>query len=84
MKAAIYARVSTDEQAKKYSIPAQLELLRNFAKANNYEIFKEYIDKGESGTLSERPQLQELLHGATRGMFKREKLCYQVSEEETL
>lgn len=70
MKAAIYARVSTDEQAKKYSIPAQLELLRSFAQANNYEIFKEYIDKGESGTLSERPELQELLNDATRGMFK--------------
>lgn len=34
MKVAIYARVSTDEQAQKYSIPAQLELLRNLAKAN--------------------------------------------------
>jgi len=53
MKVAIYARVSTEEQAKKYSIPAQLDLLRNFANANNYEIFKEYIDKGESGILSD-------------------------------
>ena len=41
MKVAVYARVSTDEQAKKYSIPAQLELLRNFAKTNSYEIFKD-------------------------------------------
>jgi len=70
MKVALYARVSTDEQAKKYSIPAQLDLLRNFAKVNNYEIFKEYVDKGESGTISERPQLQELLNDARRGMFK--------------
>lgn len=70
MKVAIYARVSTDEQAKKYSIPAQLDLLRNFAQANSYEIFREYIDKGESGTLSERPELQELLNDARRGMFK--------------
>ena len=70
MKVAIYARVSTDEQAKKYSIPAQLELLRNFAKANNYEIFKEYVDKGESGTISERPELQELLNDARSGRFK--------------
>jgi len=70
MRVAIYARVSTDEQAKKYSIPAQLDVLRNFAQANNYEIFKEYIDKGESGTLSERPELQELLNDAGRGIFK--------------
>jgi len=70
MKCAIYARVSTEEQAKNYSIPAQLDLLRNFAQANNYEIFKEYVDKGESGTISERPQLQELLNDARRGMFE--------------
>lgn len=53
MKVVLYARVSTDEQAKKYSIPAQLELLRDFANANNYEIFKEYVDKGESVILSD-------------------------------
>jgi len=70
MKCAIYARVSTDEQAKKYSIPAQLELLRNFAQGNNYEIFKEYVDGGISGTISDRPQLQELFKDAERGYFK--------------
>jgi len=70
MRCAIYARVSTEEQAKKYSIPAQLDLLRNFAQANDYEVFKEYIDKGESGTIAERPQLQELLNDARRGMFE--------------
>jgi DNA invertase Pin-like site-specific DNA recombinase len=37
MKCAIYARVSTEEQAKNYSIPAQLDLLRGFARTNNYE-----------------------------------------------
>lgn len=70
MKCAIYARVSTDEQAKKYSIPAQLELLRNFAQGNNYEIFKEYVDEGISGTTSDRPQLRELFCDADRGYFK--------------
>ena len=70
MKVALYARVSTDEQAKKYSIPAQLDLLRSFAKSSDCEIFKEYVDKGESGTISERPQLQQLLSSARKGMFK--------------
>lgn len=82
MKVAVYARVSTDEQAKKYSIPAQLESLRSFAEANNYEVFKEHVDKGESGILSERPEFQQLLNDATRRMFKREKLCYEINEEE--
>lgn len=70
MKCAIYARVSTEEQAKKYSIPAQLDLLRSFAQINNYEIFKEYVDEGISGTISDRPQLRELFNDAERGYFK--------------
>jgi len=70
MKCALYARVSTQEQAKNYSIPAQLDLLRNFAQANNYEIFKEYVDAGISGTTSDRPQLRELFNDAKRGYFK--------------
>lgn len=70
MKCAIYVRVSTEEQAKKYSIPAQLDLLRSFAQINNYEIFKEYIDEGISGTISDRPQLRELFNDAGREYFK--------------
>ena len=69
MKCAIYARVSTEEQAKNYSIPAQLDLLRNFAQANNYEIFKEYVDEGASGSTSDRPQLGELFNDAKRAYF---------------
>ncbi|TKJ47017.1 hypothetical protein CEE34_06000 [Candidatus Aerophobetes bacterium Ae_b3a] len=69
MKCAIYARVSTEEQAKNYSIPAQLDLLRSFAQANEYEVFKEYIDEGVSGTTADRPQLGELLDDARTGMF---------------
>lgn len=69
MKCAIYARVSTEEQTKNYSIRAQLDLLRNSAQVNNCEIFKEYIDEGVSGTTADRPQLQELLDDARRGMF---------------
>lgn len=70
MKCALYARVSTVEQANKYSIPAQLDLLRNFAGMNNHEIFKEYVDDGASGTTSDRPQLKELLNDAERGWFE--------------
>ena len=70
MRCAIYARVSTEEQTKNYSIPAQIELLRNFAKADNYRIFKEYIDEGISGTTSDRPQLKELFNDAEAGLFK--------------
>ena len=65
-----YARVSVDEQAQKPSIPAQVGLLHSFGKTNNYNIFKEYVDKGDSSTVSERPQLQELLSDVGKRMVK--------------
>ena len=54
VKIALYARVSTDEQVKKYSIPAQLDLLRGLVKTNNCKIFGEYVDKRER-PLSRQP-----------------------------
>ena len=45
MKAALYARVSTDEQAQREnSIPAQLRALREYCKREHIEIYKEYIN----------------------------------------
>jgi len=66
---AIYARVSTEEQAMKFGIEAQLDMLRNFAKTNNYEIYKEYVDPGYSGTVDDRPGYQELLEDSLKGKF---------------
>ena len=41
----IYARVSSKEQEREgFSIPAQLKLLRDYAKKNGYEIVQEYSD----------------------------------------
>ena len=70
MKCALYARVSTEEQAKRFSISAQVDLLRNFARTHKYEIFKEYVDEGASGSTSDRSQLKELLSDAQRGFFE--------------
>ena len=70
MNMVLYARVSADEQAEKHSIPAQVGLLRSFSKANNCNIFKEYVDKGESSAVSERPQLQDLLSDIRKRMVK--------------
>jgi site-specific DNA recombinase len=63
MKVAIYARVSTEEQAEEgYSIDAQLRECRKWAKNNEHTIAFEYIEEGRSGsTIKKRPQLQELL-----------------------
>lgn len=48
-RAALYIRVSTEEQAKKgYSLPAQKEDLEEYAKRNGYAIAGYYIDEGKS------------------------------------
>ncbi len=61
--AAIYIRVSTEDQAKYgISLQAQEEALINYSKALGYEIFKIYKDEGKSGKdLTHRPQMQEML-----------------------
>jgi len=60
MRAALYARVSTEDQAKNYSIPSQFEAMRKFAADHNLEIVREFVDEGISGTILDRPALNEL------------------------
>lgn len=60
-KAVIYARVSSKNQEKEgYSIPAQLDLLRNYAKKNNFEIVQEYKE-AESAKKEGRTQFNAML-----------------------
>ena len=57
-RAILYARVSTDEQAKKgYSLAQQLEALRAYALREGYEVLEEVTDPGQSGASLERPGL---------------------------
>ncbi|MDO4710907.1 MAG: recombinase family protein [Peptostreptococcaceae bacterium] len=52
-RAALYIRVSTDEQAKEgYSLDAQKKHLINYAKNNNFEIVDIYSDEGVSARKS--------------------------------
>ena len=44
-RACVYARVSTEEQEKEgFSIPAQLKMLRDYAKKHGFTISQEYVD----------------------------------------
>ena len=63
MRAAIYCRVSSTQQAKEGdSIPAQLDALNKYANERKYEIIGTFVDDGISGTkYSERDELQRLL-----------------------
>lgn len=64
MRVALYARVSTEEQARHgISIEAQTEALRKWAVEQGHEIIGEYVDNGVSArkSPSKRPALQQLL-----------------------
>ena len=54
-RAVLYARVSTDEQARSgYSLAQQLEALRQYAVREGYEVLEEVVDPGQSGASLER------------------------------
>lgn len=62
VRVAIYLRVSTTEQAKEgYSLGAQLERLRNYCKAREWEVANEYVDDGHSGRSTRRPAYQQMM-----------------------
>ena len=63
-KAAIYGRVSTNDQ----NVESQFCDLRSLAKARGYEIVAEYSDT-ISGTKAKRPGLDHLLSDARSGRF---------------
>jgi DNA invertase Pin-like site-specific DNA recombinase len=62
IRAAIYTRVSTEDQAKEgFSLDAQLEKLRSYCKARDWLIAGEYIDDGYSGKNTKRPQYTRMM-----------------------
>lgn len=68
MVVAIYARVSTEEQAQHgTSLGEQVRLCEEKARALGAHETRVYTDDGISGTTLERPQLQQLLHDASLG-----------------
>jgi site-specific DNA recombinase len=57
----LYARVSTDEQARSgYSLAQQLEALREYATREGYEVLEEVVDPGQSGASLERPGMDRV------------------------
>jgi site-specific DNA recombinase len=70
MKAALYIRVSTEEQAEEgFSIPAQTKQLSEYCNKNSIEIFKIYADEGISGQKENRPQFQQMIKDAEKKLF---------------
>ena len=57
VRAALYARVSTERQADRGTIGSQLALLREHIAAAGDELVGEYVDDGHSGARLDRPGL---------------------------
>src|SRR3712207_3223648 len=60
-RAILYARVSTDEQARTgYSLAQQLEALRDYAAREGLQVLEEVADPGQSGASLERPGMDRV------------------------
>ncbi len=60
-RAILYARVSTDEQARTgYSLAQQIEALRQYAAREGYEVLEEVADPGQSGASLARPGMDRV------------------------
>src|SRR5215208_4894586 len=60
-RAILYARVSTEEQAKSgYSLAQQMEALRQYAAREGYEVLEEVTDPGQSGASLARPGMDRV------------------------
>jgi site-specific DNA recombinase len=60
-RAILYARVSTEEQARSgYSLAQQIEALREYASREGYEVLEEIMDPGQSGASLARPGMDQV------------------------
>lgn len=61
MKAVIYCRVSTIEQASNLSLPTQEEACRTYCAKHGYAVDQVFVDAGESAKTTERPEFLRML-----------------------
>lgn len=67
MKVAIYARVSSSQQAEKeISIPAQIKAIQQYCLGKGWTIVNEFIEKGKSAKTDDRPEFQKMIALAKR------------------
>ncbi|MBO5412683.1 MAG: recombinase family protein [Clostridia bacterium] len=68
LKAALYARYSSDKQQES-SITVQFAECRKFCEANHLKVVKEYKDEAKMGTDGNREEFQQMLQEANFGLF---------------
>ena len=70
LRTAIYTRVSTEDQAREgFSLAAQQELLRTYAKGQGWTVAEVYVDDGYSGKNLDRPAVKRLIADAKAKRF---------------
>ena len=69
LKAVGYCRFSSDKQREE-SIEAQQEAILNFAKSQNYEIIRWYIDRARSARTDNRQQFQQMIYDSSQKEFR--------------
>ena len=74
-RVALYARVSTLNQGQDPEV--QLRELRQYAAARGWTVSAEYVDRGISGSVESRPELNKLMADAHRRRFDI-VLCWKI------
>lgn len=67
MKAALYARVSTEEQVEGYSLDAQKRAFGALVQGRGWTVYREYIEEGKSAhtdNIDKRPVFKEAIEDA--------------------
>jgi len=68
MKAAVYARYSSDNQREE-SIDAQLRAIREYCQRCGIQIVKIYTDEARSATTDDRPGFLQMIQDSALGLF---------------
>ena len=68
MRAAAYARYSTDRQNAN-TIDAQLSAITRYCQTNGHSIVATFVDMAQTGTNTERPDFHRMVEAAKTGAF---------------
>src|SRR3954453_10456323 len=67
MRAVIYSRVSTKDQAQNLSLPTQEKASREYCARHGYDVDETFVDAGESAKTIDRPEFRRMLEHCRRG-----------------
>jgi len=70
VRAALYARCSTEEQTEGYSLDAQRRAFEEYCRRQGWKIVAQYVEEhGASGRSADRPNFRAMMAGAKAGLF---------------